>query len=135
MKFTIHACVGALAAGLSLAPVAIAAATTPAPPPPVAVPLAIVVYDQPDYKGRALTLTGATPDLKALKFDDKVASLDIQGVGDWVLCEHRNYAGRCVRVQSQAGNLKLLQLNGRVSSLYPVPAPAPAPSPTTPAGK
>ncbi|MDZ4738578.1 MAG: beta/gamma crystallin-related protein [Alphaproteobacteria bacterium] len=97
--------------------------------------LSVILYDQPDYKGRALMLSLPTADLKALKFDDKVASLVIQGAGDWVLCEHRNYAGRCIRVQSQAGNLKLLQLNGRVSSLYPVPAPVPPSAATTPAGK
>ena len=36
--------------------------------------------------------------------------------------------GRCVRVQSQADNLNLLQLAGRVSSLYPVPATPAAPA-------
>ena len=112
---------------------ALTATATALPTPPA--PLSVILYDQPDYKGRALTLSLPTADLKALKFDDKVASLVIQGAGDWVLCEHRNYAGRCIRVQSQAGNLKLLQLNGRVSSLYPVPAPVPPSAATTPAGK
>ena len=83
---------------------------------------AVVVYDQPDFKGRALTLSAATPDLGPLGFDNKIASLAIQGSGDWVLCENKNYGGRCVRVQRQAGDLGLLQLSGRVSSLYPVPA-------------
>jgi hypothetical protein len=40
-----------------------------------------------------------------------------------MLCENRNYAGRCVRAQSRADDLKVLQISGRVSSLYPVPAP------------
>lgn len=83
---------------------------------------AIVIYDQADFKGRTLTIKGATPDLGPLGFDNKVASLAVQGGGDWVLCENKNYAGRCVRVQGQAGDLSLLQLSGRVSSLYPVPA-------------
>lgn len=99
-----------------------AAADAPAAPAPG--PLKIVIYDQPDFKGRAVTLTQATPDLRALQFDDKVASFTIAGTGDWVLCEHRNYAGRCIRVQAQAVNLKQLNLVGRVSSLYPAPAPA-----------
>ena len=108
-----------------------ATATVPATTVPAPVPLTITVYDQPDFKGNKVTITLPTPDMKALNFDDKVASLTIQGAGDWVLCENRNYTGRCARVQTQAGNLKLQQLSGRVSSLYPAPAPAPA-APTVP---
>jgi hypothetical protein len=96
-------------------------------PPSAAGPLTIDIYDQPDFKGRKVTLTQATPDLGALKFDDKVASFTINGTGDWVLCEHRNYGGRCIRVQAQAEDLKQLAMVGRVSSLYPAPqAAAPA---------
>ena len=92
----------------------------------------IVVYDEPNFQGHALTLAQPTPDLSKLNFDDRVASLVINGGGDWVLCENRNYAGRCIRVATKAENLKLLQLNGRVSSLYPVPVSpaATAPAPT-----
>ena len=96
---------------------------------PLAPAASVVVYDQPDFKGRALTLSAATPDLGPLGFDNKVASLAIQGSNDWVLCENKNYGGRCVRVQRQAGDLGLLQLSGRVSSLYPVPA---TPTPVKP---
>lgn len=103
----------------------------PAAPAPVtaAVPLEIVVYDKPDFKGTSIRIAKATPDLAALKFDNKVASLKILGAGDWVLCENRNYQGRCARVAMEAVNLKLQNLNDRVSSLYPVPAPPPPPAP------
>ena len=110
---------------LAFAPVAAAGAPAPAPAVPAAVeqgPPTIVVYDQPNFKGRALTFTQAVPDLGQKQFDDKVASLAITGAGDWVLCEHRNYGGRCARVQGRADNLKLFDIVGRVSSLYPVPA-------------
>jgi Beta/Gamma crystallin len=93
-----------------------------------AAPLSIVVYDQPGFKGRALAIDRAIPDLAALQFDDEIASFEIRGAGDWILCEHRNYGGRCVRVQAKAEDLKVLQIGGRVSSLYPAPAPA-APTP------
>jgi len=103
---------------------------TPAPAP---VPLQIVVFDKNDFKGNMLTIDRPVPDLSALHFDNKIASLQIKGAGDWVLCENKNYTGRCARVQLAAGNLKLFQLNDRVSSLYPVPAPPPAPAPVAPA--
>jgi len=111
-------------------PATTAVAATPAPAP---VPLQIVVFDKNDFKGNTLTIDRPVPDLNALHFDNKIASLQIKGAGDWVLCENKNYTGRCARVQLAAGNLKLFQLNDRVSSLYPVPAPPPAPAPVAPA--
>jgi len=121
-----------VSAGVLLLGFAYAAESRAAAPSAAAAPavLSVVVYDQPNFKGQALTIATATPDLAVHKFDDKIASLAISGGGDWVLCENKNYKGRCVRVQSQADNLNLLQLSGRVSSLYPVPV-APA-APATP---
>lgn len=114
-----------MGAGILLLTVAHSAESRAAAPAAVApaapTALTVIVYDQPNFKGQALTIAAATPDLAAHNFDNKVASLTIAGGGDWVLCEHKNYAGRCVRVQAQADNLNLLQLSGRVSSLYPVP--------------
>ena len=127
MKFVPPVAAFASAAGLAFAPVVLAATPVAAPSAPV--PLAIVVYDQPSFKGQSLRIDRAVPDLAALKFDDKAASFEIQGAGDWMLCEHRNYSGRCVRGSAKADDLRVLQLFGRVSSLYPVPAPvAPAPA-------
>ena len=112
-----------VSAGILLLTVAYAGETRAAQPAAATAPAApsVIVYDQPDFKGQSLTIASATPDLAAHGFDNKVASLTIAGGGDWVLCENKNYTGRCVRVQSQADNLNLLQLSGRVSSLYPVP--------------
>jgi hypothetical protein len=121
MTFALSVPVGVLVAVCAFA--ADAAAAPGAPPAEVVpAPLTIVVYDQPNYKGRAVTIDRAVADLASIKFDDKVASFEIRGAGDWMLCENRNYAGRCVRAQSKADDLKLLQIGGRVSSLYPVPA-------------
>jgi len=107
-----------------------AAQPTPAAPAVPAAPAApsVIVYDQPNFKGVSLTIVAATPDLATQGFDNKIASFTISGGGDWVLCENKNYTGRCVRVQAQAQNLNLLQLSGRVSSLYPVPATPAAPA-------
>jgi hypothetical protein len=123
MKFASCFAVGA---SLVFVPVALAAGTVaPAAtlvPSAAPVPLAIVVYDAPGFTGRSLRIDHAIPNLAVLKFDDKVASFEIQGAGDWMLCENRNYGGRCVRGTAKAEDLKVLQLAGRVSSLYPVPS-------------
>ena len=129
--FMATACFVSSVAAQAAAPAGAPPATTAAPAVPV--PLEIVVFDKPDYKGTSLRIARAIADLGTLKFDNKVASLQILGAGDWVLCENRNYQGRCARVQLQAGNLKLFQLNDRVSSLYPVPAPVAPPATTPPA--
>jgi hypothetical protein len=123
-----------MSAGILLLVAAYAAESRAAQPAAAVAPAAptVVVYDQPNFKGQALTIAAATPDLAAHKFDNKVASLMISGGGDWVLCENKNYTGRCVRVQAQADNLNLLQLSGRVSSLYPVPVTPAMPAPATP---
>ena len=109
----------ALTLFISVAGGALAAA--PPTAPQATGPLTIVIYDQPDFKGRSTTITQPTPDLKPLAFDDKVASFKVSGAGDWVLCENRNYTGRCMRVQAEAGDLTQLRMVGRVSSLYPAP--------------
>jgi len=115
--------IAAFALVVFIAPAAVAAETQNATP---AGPLTIVLYDQPDFKGRAVTVDRAVANLATLNMEDRVSSFTIKGAGDWVLCEHRNFAGRCVRVQAQAQNLNLFPIVGRVSSLYPAPAAAPA---------
>ena len=106
------------------APPVPALATAPTQPRPTT----ITVYDQPNFKGRALTFEKSVPSLAALDFNDKIASVQIKG-RDWVLCEHRNFMGRCGRVHAKAINLKRLKLEGTISSLYPVPDTPPRPRP------
>ena len=119
-----------LAVSAIAAPAAVPAKpATPAAPP---VPLTIKLYDQENYKGRSVVVSAATPNLAVLQFEDKVASFEVQGAGDWVLCADRGYKGMCARVQAKATDLRVLQLFGRVSSLYPVPAPVQPVTPPTP---
>lgn len=124
----------AMALACVAATAAIAAPPVPATPaaPPAPVPLSITIFDQENFKGRAVRIIAATPNLAALQFEDKVASFEIAGSGDWVLCADRNYKGVCARVSAKAGDLRVIQLFGRVSSLYPVPAPATPAGPTAP---
>ncbi len=118
----------ALSATQTLAAPAKPAAT---PVPAVNVPLTITLYDKENFQGRSVKVGAATPNLAALQIEDKVASFEVAGAGDWVLCADRNYKGVCARVTAKAGDLRVIQLFGRVSSLYPVPAPV---VPAAPAG-
>jgi Beta/Gamma crystallin len=95
--------------------------------PPVPPPTVITVFDQPNFKGRTLVFDRSVPSLARLNFNDVIASVQIKGTRDWVLCEHRNFMGKCVRIRAKEKDLKRLKINGQVSSLYPVPVPPPAP--------
>lgn len=103
-----------------------------APAPAVNVPLTITLFDKENFRGRSVKVGAATPNLAALQIEDKVASFEVAGAGDWVLCADRNYKGVCARVTAKAGDLRVIQLFGRVSSLYPVPAPVVPAGPAAP---
>ncbi|MEQ1863079.1 MAG: beta/gamma crystallin-related protein [Micropepsaceae bacterium] len=98
------------------------------PTPPGALPpTSITVYELPNFKGQSLTFERRVPSLAALSFNDKTTSVKINGKRDWVLCEHRNFMGKCVRVHLKEKDLKRLQFAGKASSLYPVTVEAPPP--------
>jgi len=115
LKIAVVAAGLALAGGLS--------AFAAAPPPSDATQ--ITVYDQPNFKGTAMTFDRRVASLAAVNFNDRAASVKIQGSRDWVLCEHRNFFGKCVRVHLKEKDLKRLKIEGQVSSLYPVPVTPP----------
>lgn len=122
-KFAVAAAVVLTSAAVAVAQPYYPIAATVAPPPPTA----IAVFDQPNFKGRTLVFDRSVPSLAKLNFNDVIASVQIKGTRDWVLCEHRNFMGKCVRIRAKEKDLKRLKINGQVSSLYPVPVPPPAP--------
>lgn len=103
-------------------PVPFVAAPPPRPPAPGR-PTEITIFERADFQGRSMTFNHSVPSLAALEFNDRVGSVRIKGPRDWVLCEHRNFMGKCGRVHGKANNLKRIKLEGQVSSLYPVPDP------------
>jgi hypothetical protein len=58
-------------------------------------------------------------------FNDLTTSVKINGPRDWVLCEHRNFFGRCVRIHQKEKDLKRQKFVGVVSSAYPVTVESP----------
>jgi hypothetical protein len=106
-----------------------AVAAPPAPPLPPGPPTSIVVFDKPNFKGQSMTFDRSVPSLAAMQFNDRPASVQIKG-RDWVLCEHRNFMGKCVRIRAKERDLKRVKIAGQVSSMYPVPVQPPkAPRP------
>jgi hypothetical protein len=113
---------GAATIGASLGLSAFAAAPTPAPLPRSK----ITLYEKPNFQGRSMTFEFRVPSLNAVKFNDTAQSVKIDGLRDWVLCESRNFQGRCIRVHLKEKDLKRQNFSGLASSIYPVPDPRPA---------
>jgi hypothetical protein len=125
-SFTVAAAACLLAASVALAQPYYQTAATMAPPQQA--PTAITVFDQPNFRGRTLVFDRSVPSLARLNFNDVIASVQIKGGRDWVLCEHRNFMGKCVRIRAKEKDLKRLKIDRQVSSLYPVPAAPPSPA-------
>lgn len=77
----------------------------------------LTLYENFDFDGRNLQLTGPVPDLRAFDFDRRASSLRVQGT--WYVCSGVNYTGECSKVAG-AFNAKS-KWNDRIFSARPGP--------------
>nr|WP_295109529.1 beta/gamma crystallin family protein [uncultured Caulobacter sp.] len=77
----------------------------------------VVLFEDPQYQGRAFEVNGDMPDLGAVKFNDKASSIQIGRTGGrWEICEHANYQGRCSRLDADQAILPR-EWNDQISSV------------------
>jgi hypothetical protein len=76
----------------------------------------VVMFEDPQYQGRAFEVNGDMPDLGAVKFNDKASSIQIGRGGRWEICEHANYQGRCSRLDADQAILPR-EWNDQISSI------------------
>jgi hypothetical protein len=77
----------------------------------------VVLFEDPQYQGRAFEVNGDMPDLGAVKFNDKASSIQIGRTGGrWEICEHANYQGRCSRLDADQAVLPR-EWNDQISSI------------------
>jgi hypothetical protein len=75
----------------------------------------LILYDDFNFSGRTLQLTGPAPDLRAYNFAGRTSSLRVQG--NWYVCSGVNYTGECTKV---AGAFNANgKWNDRISSARP----------------
>ena len=88
----------------------------------------IVLYENPGFQGRRMTLRGTTPDLDRTEFNDRAESIIVRD-GVWEVCTDAGFSGRCVRLQP--GEYPSLDgsLNNRISSAREIAQAAPPPPP------
>ena len=111
----------ALAIGTATAlGVATAAPPSPVPTPAAAPVSSVTLFEKPNFQGRSMTFQFGTASLNAVGFNDLAQSVKVVGPRDWVLCEGRNFLGRCIRVHQKEKDLKRLKFSALASSVYPV---------------
>jgi len=75
----------------------------------------VVLFEHRDFGGEARPIRGDEPDLVRLGFNDRVSSFRIFR-GQWEMCEHAYYQGRCWRYSADMPVLPNKQ-NDRFSSI------------------
>ena len=79
----------------------------------------VVLHADAGFRGEAIQVDGAIPDLKPLRFNDRVSSISIRS-GAWEVCTDAHFRGRCATIDTSVSRLNDLRLNDNVSSLRPV---------------
>ncbi|MEM0986387.1 MAG: beta/gamma crystallin-related protein [Pseudomonadota bacterium] len=79
----------------------------------------VVLFADPDGRGRALPIFGAEPRFRPLRFDDIVSSIDVRS-GVWEVCSDPYFQGRCEIVSGFEPRTRVFGLNDNISSIRPV---------------
>jgi hypothetical protein len=78
----------------------------------------LTLYTDSEFRGQAITLRDATPDLVRQGFNDRTSSVVVRS-GAWELCEHAGFQGRCIVLDR--GEYRVLEgFNDKVSSVREV---------------
>ena len=76
----------------------------------------LTVFADRDFRGRTATIREDMPNLQAIGLNDLVSSLRVGRGEQWEVCEHANYAGRCVVVSGSEADLRDSGWNKMISS-------------------
>lgn len=98
----------------------------------------ITLYQNEGWRGRAVSISNASQDLRRVGFNDRASSAVIER-GRWEVCEDTDFQGQCRILQRGSyESLTGMGMNDRISSVRAVPrgrrydnmAPNPLPQPT-----
>ena len=74
-----------------------------------------ILYEQPGFRGRSVTVSGEASNLRDHGFNDKAMSIRIRGT--WQLCSDANYRGQCVSIQGDQDDLGRFGIARNLSSI------------------
>lgn len=79
-----------------------------------------VIYEHPDFRGQALVINGAEPNLAEIRFNDTVSSIRLSGT--WEICVDPHFRGKCEIIDGSVYRLSNIRMNDNITSLRPVAA-------------
>lgn len=82
-------------------------------------PAAIALFTSENFYGDVREAFDPFASMHDLAFNDRARSAAVLA-GQWELCEHANFTGRCVFIREDVADLSWFGLQGRVSSIRPV---------------
>ncbi len=77
-----------------------------------------IAYKHPDFRGPALAIYGAVPNLALERFNDTISSIELSGT--WEICVDPNYRGKCKIVDGPVYRLADIRMNDNITSLRPI---------------
>jgi len=80
----------------------------------------ITVYENPEFRGNAMTFRGEIPDLREYRLNDRITSFEILGNQAWEVCRDVFFNGACHVFTGSIDDLREMGWNDRISSLRPL---------------
>lgn len=78
----------------------------------------LMLFSEPNFGGEARLITSRVDNLSSIQFNDRPRSLRVLG-GEWIVCEHANFGGRCETLRNEASDLRRMGLDREISSASP----------------
>lgn len=82
-------------------------------------PAAIALFTGVNFHGDVREAFDPFASMHDMAFNDRARSVAVLA-GQWELCEHHNFTGRCVFIREDVSDLAWFGLDGRVSSIRPI---------------
>ncbi|MCI4644688.1 MAG: beta/gamma crystallin family protein [Hyphomonadaceae bacterium] len=76
----------------------------------------IVVFVDPNGRGRSMTVNSSLRELRARGFNDNISSIRVNS-GRWEICSDPDYRGRCRIIDRSIGSTRDIGLNDNISSI------------------
>ena len=80
----------------------------------------MIVFANPNYRGRSVTLNGDIPDIRQYGMNDQITSLQIPSGQTWEICTDVEFQGGCQTVSGSVADLRDVGWSDRISSMRPV---------------
>ncbi|NEX92390.1 beta/gamma crystallin-related protein [Caulobacter sp. 17J65-9] len=98
-----------------------ATTTTPMVAPAPNAATALIIYSGKEWSGRQLKLTGDTPNLGAMEFNNRTRSVRVPAGETWEFCSDRAYRGHCLALTGEVADIKVYQMLERITSVRKLP--------------